>query len=118
MWPRVIELAAGIWLLGSPVFFVVPDRVAFWSGVFGGAVVALSSILAWSGVLGAARFLTLTTGLWLGFDAYFSASYPPSGFYQNQFLVAIVLAMFAIIPNRANLPPVAWRRYLSPGTRS
>jgi hypothetical protein len=57
-----------------------------------------------------AHFLLLPLAAWLivfGYPAGLPA--PPSA--QNQIVIGLSLAMFAIIPNDADLIPPAWRRF-------
>lgn len=109
MWPRVVEMLLGIWLVTSPFVFGVGGR-SFWGALGGGSLVVLFSVAAWRGEFGGARYLTLIAAIGIGGGVYLASSHPVPGFQQSAFLTAILLAMFAIIPNRCNRPPEGWRR--------
>lgn len=113
MWPRTVELMIGVWLAASPLLFAMPTGEGRWLTcfTFGGLVVVFSCLSFWDAARHA-RFGTLAAGLILAAKAYFTAETPPSAPVENEFLVGLLLAMFAIVPNEATLPPRPWRRYV------
>lgn len=112
MWPRVVEVMFGSWLVISPfVFRGTPEleRYAV-SMVVSGTLIAIASTLAfWSPAAGA-RYLTLLTSLWLMGHGYFAAARPGPPAAQNELVVGLLLVLFAILPNEINRPPAAWQK--------
>ena len=111
MWPRIIELMLGSWLIVSPfVFRDTPELERYtWSFVGSGAVVVIASLLSFWEPAASARFLTLLTSLWLTGHGYFAAVRPGPPAAQNEIMVGLLLLVFAILPNDTNRPPVDWR---------
>jgi hypothetical protein len=110
MWARVIEVMLGLWLVVSPFIFQhSAESRNLWVNdlTCGFATVTLALFSFWRPL----RYAHLAIGgiaVWLiGFG--FLAGHPAPPASQNQILVGLLLAMFAIIPNEANLPPEPWR---------
>jgi uncharacterized membrane protein HdeD (DUF308 family) len=104
MWPRVVEVMFGSWLVISPfVFRDTPELERYtFSMVISGTLIAIASTLAfWSPAAGA-RYLTLLTSLWLMAHGYFAAARPGPPAAQNE--------LFAVLPNEINRPPAAWQK--------
>ena len=74
----------------------------------GGGLIVLVSVAAWGERYPSARFLTLAVAMGLGAGIYLVAPHPATPFQQSTFLTALLLGLFAIIPNRCNRPPVDW----------
>ena len=112
MWPRVVELMLGCWLLltafifrGTPQLeaFVVNDAVA-------GGIVVICSLLCYWRPTRRAHVVTLLVGLGLAAYGYFVTERPGPPAAQNDIMVGLLLFIFAIIPTEASLPPEPWRR--------
>lgn len=113
MWARVVEVMLGCWLAVSPfVFRHSADERWLWTNDFACAfaVVALALLSYWP-PLKHAHLATGAVALWLMGFGYFASPHPLAPALQNDLLVGLLLAMFAIIPNEANLPPQAWREF-------
>ena len=111
MWPRVVEIMLGAWLVIGPfVFRDTPDVHRYtMSMVLSGALIAMASTLAfWSPAAGA-RYITLLTSLWLMGHGYFAAARPGPPAAQNELLTGLLILLFAVLPNDINRPPEAWR---------
>jgi len=111
MWPRVVEVMLGIWLLLSPFIFCHDlDRVLQWSVdlTVGTAVVLLGLFSFWE-TTRHAHLLTILAGLALASFGYFAEPYPTPPVLQNDLLIGLFLVMFAVIPNESTQPPVTWR---------
>jgi hypothetical protein len=105
MWPRVVELMLGCWLASSPFVFRHPDGEGVWGRDLVGAflVIGMASLSFWQPAR-RAHFGILPVALWLGVAAFLRpAPTPPA--LQNDLIVSVILAMLAILPNRADLPP-------------
>lgn len=112
MWPRVVELMLGAWLVISPLVFrgtAGVETYAF-SMVAAGTAVVVASVLCFWPPTAAARIVTLLAALWLAGHGYFSAPRPGPPSAQNEITVGLLLLVFAIIPNETNRPPAPWRR--------
>lgn len=112
MWPRVVELMLGAWLIISPlVFRGTADLPAYTvSLVASGAAVIIASLLCFWPPAAAARIVTLLAALWLAGHGYFSAPRPGPPAAQNEITVGLLLLVFGIIPNDTNRPPAPWRQ--------
>jgi hypothetical protein len=65
------------------------------------------------------HFFTALLALWLIGVGYLAASRPGPPGAQNEIITGLLLLMFAVIPNEADLPPEPWRRESkSPTTRA
>jgi hypothetical protein len=115
MWPRVVEIMLGAWLVIGPlVFRGTPELERYTlSMVVSGALVAIASTVAfWSPAAGA-RCVTLLTSLWLMGHGYFAAVRPGPPAAQNELLTGLILLLFAVLPNEINRPPEPWRKRLT-----
>ena len=110
MWPRVVEVMLGAWLVISPFIFRDTSGLERYtvSMVVSGTVIAVASSLAfWSPAAGA-RYVTLLTSLWLMAHGYFFAARPGPPAAQNELVVGLVILLFAVLPNDVNRPPEKW----------
>lgn len=112
MWPRVVELMLGGWLILSPLIFRGTESVEAFATrdvTAGSAIVVLSLLSFWHRT---ARVHLCTAALALGLGLYAYLIWPRPGppAAQNEIAVAMLLVLFAIIPNEATTPPAGWRR--------
>ena len=115
-WPRLLELALGVWLLLSAstlghagqTELEAADRIA------GGAtlVVVLLSLIR---RLRLVRVGTLVVAVGLVAWAWLSFPRPGPAGAQNQLLVGLVLGLLAFVPTEWNRPPPSWRPYAERG---
>lgn len=117
MWARIIEILLGVWLIASPFLFrqaetgmrgVVNDLIC-------GVAVIILALLSFSRRFGWAHFPILLVAAWLMTTGYI-AGHPAPPAAQNLIITGILLAMFAIIPNRTNEMPESWQRFYSKKT--
>ena len=113
MWARTVEVLLGCWLALSPFIFRHPAEVRSWwvnDWAGGLAIVSFALLSLWPRTR-RAHLLNLAVAAWLCFRAYFGASgaLPPA--LQNELLTGLWLAMLALIPVEAFLPPAAWRAF-------
>jgi hypothetical protein len=113
MWPRVAEIVLAGWLAASPAVFghvggPAMLRTSDWICAAAIAACALGSFVERWRRLHLAELLV--AGWLMGFG--YLASSEPLPALQNNILVAMVLMMFAIVPNQANRPPRAWAEIL------
>ena len=113
MWARIAEILLGLWLFATPFVFATYrdggtiaaafDHLAGLAAV-GLALLSFTKGLRWAhiAILGLAAVLVLPSYL-TGFPA------PP--YIQNRIAIGLVLAIFAIIPNRANEVPASWQEF-------
>jgi SPW repeat len=110
MWARVIEVMLGCWLAVSPfVFRHAADERSLWANDLACAftIVALALLSYWQRMRHA-HLAIAAVAIWLIGFGYFGSSHPLPPALQNDLLVGLLLLMFAIIPNKASLPPRAW----------
>lgn len=113
LWPRVLELLLGLWLLLSPGVLGhggesalgLADRLA---GTLIVVVAALSMIPRLSRI----HFATLAIGLALGAWAWASFERPGPAGAQSQILVGLSLALLALVPTGSTRPPEEWRPFV------
>jgi hypothetical protein len=114
MWPRVAELLIACWLVASTfVFGHINGPQAFWiSDYVSAGAIALCASLSFTDWARRMHLVELLVAVWLLVFGFLASSEPlPS--LQNDILTALVLMMFAIIPNEANSPPRSWREFSS-----
>ena len=115
MWPRITELAIGIWLCVSPMLFRASDStpsLALNSFICGTIVMATSVLSFWEPARHA-RIGTALVGLWLLAFSYSTAGRPAELELQNLFVSGLLLILFVVVPNEANRPPRPWRKFVS-----
>jgi hypothetical protein len=112
VWPRVIELMLGAWLVVSPFVFRGTPHLAEYAinDVVSGGLVILFSLAAFWRPLRRANIATLAMGLWLVSYGYFSAPRPGPPAAQNDLVIGLLLLVFAILPSHTNQPPETWAR--------
>lgn len=110
MWPRVVEIMFGAWLLMSPFIFGHPaDASAQWATDFGcGALLITLALISYVPQTAQAHWFSVLIGCWLCGFGYFGSADPPSPAVQNNLLMGLNVLMFAILPNNAAQPPAAW----------
>jgi hypothetical protein len=109
MWPRVVEVMLGCWLGVSPfVFRHNSYQRELWFNDLSCALAVTLSLLSFWRPSRAAHFGVCGVAIWLIGFGYAWAPVPAPAALQNDILVGMVLLMFAIIPNEANVPPRSW----------
>jgi len=108
MWARVVEIMLGFWLMASPFIFRFGGSPA--NDLLCGLLVVIFGFLSYWNRANWTHFLTLLVAAWLIVFGYLAGlPAPPSA--QNQIIVGLLLGMFAIIPNKTNEMPEAWRKF-------
>ncbi len=110
MWARTVEAVLGCWLAISPfIFRHAPEDTYLWAHDFTMAgLVFLFAVLSWWQPTRYAHAMNIVAALWLVGGAYFLASTPAPAAFQNHVMVGLILLMFAIVPNDAEMPSTAW----------
>ena len=114
MWPRMVEILIGSWLVACPAVLASTD----WRGwqindLVCGCIVILLGCLSFLSATRRAHLAEILVGAWMLWFAYVSSPYPAPAAAQNDVLVALFLMNFAVIPNQANLPPRSWREHIN-----
>jgi hypothetical protein len=111
MWPRVVEIMLGCWLLVTPFVFRATPALGDYAmnAVVSGAFIAAASILAFWRPLRVAHLATLAIAAWLTLHGYFSADRPGPPAAQNEIVVGLIVLLFSLLPNHINDPPASWR---------
>lgn len=115
IWPRILEIVLGCWLLMSPfIFGHYPDRRELWlSDMICGALVLLISSSSISVRLRRLYLLNLGVALWIMIHAYLQSPpphhAPPA--IQNELITGLILLMVAIIPSDTSRPPREWQEF-------
>jgi hypothetical protein len=119
MWPRIVEIVIGLWVAASPlVFGHDPNHRLLWANdlVCGLAIISLAVVSFWQPLRRAHLGQLLVAGWMIGVG-FFAAPPPTPVALQNEILVGMVLAMFAIIPSEANQPPRSWREFVGQASK-
>lgn len=103
----------GCWLLIAPfVFGHPPEAIGRWATDLAcGTVVIAAAWLSFWPPLGRIHLLDLAVAGWLIGFGRLASDLPAAPGHQNEILVGLVLLIVAIVPNRADQPPAAWRRH-------
>lgn len=111
MWPRVVEIMLGCWLLVTPLVFRDTPGAGNYAGnaLVCGALLGTLSLLSFWRPLRLAHLGTLLVALWLTGHGYFSAQRPGPPAAQNEITVGLILLLFAVLPNEINQRPLPWR---------
>lgn len=109
MWPRVVEIMLGCWMLASPFLFQHGEHTSWWINDFsvGTALIVLGLLSFWRPTR-RAHLVTLVVALWsigFGYAISWQAEGPAP---QNDILIGLTLLLTAIIPTPASLPPREW----------
>lgn len=114
MWPRIVELTLGVWLLVSPTIVGGAEgaggRVIPW--------IAGVAVLILSGSTFVARFRlnnlgNLPVAAFLIVWGWSQAPRPGPAWAQSLILTGLLLALTAIVPTGAARPPQGWRPYVN-----
>lgn len=111
MWPRVVEMMLGCWLLASPfIFGHTAEQTGRWIVDLGGglAIIGLSLSCYWRPMRRAHLGILLVAAGLMAFG-YFAEPHPPPPALQNDLVLGLLVSMFAIIPSECHLPPMKWR---------
>jgi 4-amino-4-deoxy-L-arabinose transferase-like glycosyltransferase len=109
MWPRIIEIVLACWLMASPfIFRLSADETSLAGWFLAGLGVMVLSFFSYWDRTHRAYLLNLVIAGGLIVSGYV-AGHPASPSAQNQIVVGLLLAMFAIIPNGADEIPRAWK---------
>lgn len=113
MWPRVVEVMLGVWLVMSPfVFQHDPDQTMLWvNDLTCGLLVWIFAVFSCWKPARNAHFGVTAIALWLIALGWGGADRPPPAAYQNDMVTGILLLMFSIIPTESLWPPVRWQRW-------
>lgn len=109
MFARVLEAVLACWLLMSPFVFD-HQEVAFFAVDFGAAAVVfvLSMLSFWRRAYRAHLGILVPAAVLIVWGYAYPGDAPAA---ENELTVGILLAMLAIIPTRALVPPDAWLRW-------
>ncbi len=111
MWPRVVEIMLGFWLILSPFIFGHLDGLKiYWTSDFicASLAIIISSLSLWQRI-GRIHLATIAVALWLLGFGFLEAPYPTPPYLQNDIVLGLLLLITAIIPNHANSPPESWQ---------
>lgn len=111
MWPRVIEIGMGAWLMASPWIFGHADSSSsfYWKDLVCGGLVILFAVLSWWKPTAAAHYFTGGVAAWLGVHTWYFVERPGPPAAQNEITMAVFLITMFLLPNNASDPPATWR---------
>lgn len=115
IWPRLLEIVIGCWLLMSPfIFGHYPDRKELWlSDMVCGALVIVISATSIARRFRRLYLLNLGVALWIIVYGYLHGLPPghAAPAVQNELITGIILGMVAIIPSDTSRPPEEWQKF-------
>lgn len=110
MGARHAEFALGFWLLLSPILFGHVDRTGLLlHDLVVGTLVMTLALLCYAPRLRRAHLGQLVFAASLTAFGWWTQRHDPSGAAENHVLVGLTLAMVALVPSRACMPPRGWR---------
>lgn len=111
MWPRIVEVMLGLWLVLSPLTFRLGagDRALIVNHVFYGAAAVVASLIAIR--VPFMHAVIVAIGLWLLGYGYAAHGYLSIPGCQNLMIVGALLCVLGIIPTDCLEPPRSWREY-------
>jgi hypothetical protein len=117
MWPRVVEIMLGCWLLVTPFVFRSTPHVDDYTmnAAVCGAIVITASLLSFWDRLRLAHVVTLLVSLWLAAHGCFFAERPGPPAGQNELVSGLLLLLFAVLPNEINDVARPWREHIEEG---
>lgn len=121
MWARTVEVMLGCWLALSPFIFRHPPEspALWWNDFLCAPVIVALAIASLHRPFRHAHFLLIGVSLWLiGFAIFQSGNPAAEAAVQNYILFALVLTLFAILPNEPNRPPAGWWEFESGAVKS
>ncbi len=111
MWARVGELVVAAWLAVAAFVFAMPDAVdATVVPLLGAGLVVVEFAASRRWRYAHLATLLVAVGLMAWGWSRFPRPGPPAA--QSAILSGLMLALFAIVPNEAMRPPVAWRPHV------
>lgn len=115
IWPRVLEIVVGCWLIMSPfIFGHYPAHAQFWvNDMICGALVIVISTMSISRRFFRLYLVNLVIALWIILYAYFQIPPPQHApaWLQNDLIAGLILGMIAIVPSDTSRPPREWQEF-------
>lgn len=115
IWPRILEITIGCWLLMSPfIFGSYPAHSELWlSDMICGALVIVISCTAISRRFRRLYLVNLAIAVWIVGYAYLQSPPPQHApaWIQNDLIAGLILLMVAIIPSDTSRPPQKWQEF-------
>ena len=111
MWPRIVEVMLGLWLILGPLIFRLEagDTALITTHVVGGAGIVILSLIALRvSFLRAAVFLV---GMWLLWYGYAVGWHPSPPAYKNLIILGGLVSVLSLIPTDCLEPTRSWRDY-------
>ncbi len=111
MWPRIVEIMLGLWLVLSPLIFRLgagDPALIINHLIYGTATVAVSLIAIRVRFL---RIVTIAIGLSLIGYGYVAGGYPPAPGYLNLIVIGVLVGALGLIPTDCLQPTHSWRDY-------
>lgn len=111
MWPRIVEVMLGLWLVLSPLIFRLETRelALIANHLVYGAALVIAALLALR--VRFLRVVTVAIGLWLIGYGYGAGGYPPAPGYLNLIVTGVLVGALGLIPTDCLEPTQSWREY-------
>ncbi len=111
MWPRIVEVMLGLWLVLGPLIFRLEsgDRALIVNHLVYGTALIVAALIAIR--VRFLRVVTLAIGLWLIGYGYVAGGYPPAPGYLNLIVTGVLIVALGLIPTDCLEPTHSWREY-------
>lgn len=111
MWPRIVEVMLGLWLVLSPLILrlesgdlaLIVNHLVYGTAAVFAALAAIRVRFL--------RVVTIAIGLWLIGYGYVAGGYPGRSGYLNLIVIGVLLCALGLIPTDCLQPTQSWREY-------
>lgn len=111
MWPRIVEIALGLWLMVSPAVVGQGAGGRWVPWIVGAVIVALAGSTFVSRRFRLLNVAQLPVAAFLIVWGWSQTPRPGPASAQSLLLTGLVLALMAVVPTEATRLPEGWRRY-------
>jgi len=111
MWPRIVEVMLGLWLVLSPLIFRLEAgdlALTINHLIYGTATMVVALIAIRVRFL---RAVLVAIGLWLVGYGYVVGGSPAAPEYLNLIVIGVLLGALGLIPTDCLQPTHSWREY-------
>ena len=111
MWPRIVEVMLGLWLVLGPLIFrpessdlaLIVNHLVYGTATVVAALIAIRVRFL--------RVVTIAIGLWLIGYGYVAGGYPAAPGYLNLIVTGVLVSALGLIPTDCLQPTQSWREY-------
>ncbi len=111
MWPRLVEVMLGLWLVLGPLIFRLEssDPALIVNHLVYGTATVVAALIAIR--VRFLRVVIIAIGLWLMGYGYVAGGFPPAPGYLNLIVIGVLVCALGLIPTDCLQPTHSWREY-------